>query len=135
MSPPASFLRFGLLRTTTIRSVARISEVQHQHCLDTSCPPNGAGPNAHAHPCLPHVPCMAVTLTYLPHHLFLPLIVIPDSTRTPKAALLHTWSPSTPAGPPCISLLCAPCRRGACSPHQPPSLAPATLTAAPSGCR
>ena len=78
---------------------------------------------------------MAVTLTYPPHHLFLPLTATPVSTRTPKAALLHAWSPSTPAAPPCISLLCAPRRRDVCSPHQPPLLAPATLTAAPSGCR
>ena len=30
---------------------------------------------------------------------------IPISTRTPKVALLHAWSPSKPAAPPCISLL------------------------------
>ena len=90
----------------------------------------------HARPCLTHVPRMAVTLTYLPHHLFLPLIAIPDSTRTPKVALLHAWSPSKHAAPPRISLLRAPRRRGACSSHQPlprrqpPSPAPATLTSA-----
>ncbi|RVW78011.1 hypothetical protein CK203_044867 [Vitis vinifera] len=47
MSPPASLLRFGLLRTATIRSVARSSEVQHQHCLDTSCPPNAPSSSVH----------------------------------------------------------------------------------------
>ena len=90
----------------------------------------------HARLCLTHVPRMAVTLTCLPHHPFLSLIAIPDSTRTPKIALLLAWSPSKPAAPPHISLLRASHRRGACPSHQPlpPRRAAAAISPGPRCC-
>ena len=54
----------------------------------------------HPHSFIPH---LSHPLTFPPP--FFSLTAIPISTRTPKVALLHAWSPSKPAAPPRISLL------------------------------
>ena len=80
----------------------------------------------------------ARNLVYLAaHHARVQLI----STGTPKAARLHVWDPCMQAASSLTSSLHAPRQQGACSPHQPPSpapamraFAPATMAVASSGC-